>query len=185
VATPTETHPYDHERRGQALDGGRLLAGLGALVLLVSLFLDWYGPPDNGLGGSPGDGITAWTAFELVDILLAALALATIAWAIEGVVRPGRSLVAPGVASAAGPVALTLVVISIVNEPPLLATFGAELDAGVWVALGGALVMTVGGLLRFARISISVTPRERAAPGSADPDTETRPLTEDPRRHRP
>ncbi len=37
--------------------------------------------------------------------------------------------------------------------------------------------MTIGGLLRHARISISVTPRERPAS-----ETETRPMAEEPRR---
>ena len=41
-----------------------MLLALGALLLLVSLFLDWYGP------------LTAWNAFEVTDVLLAALAIA-------------------------------------------------------------------------------------------------------------
>ena len=42
---------------------GPLLVALGAVLLLVSLFLDWYGP------------LSAWDAFEVVDVLLAALAV--------------------------------------------------------------------------------------------------------------
>lgn len=183
-------------RRGQALDGGRLLAGLGALALLVSLFIDWYGTPD----APPGEfslefdaGLTAWGAFELVDILLAALALATIAWAIEGIARPNKARIPDALGIVAGPVALVLIVVSIIDDPPLVANFGTELEAGVWVALAGAVVMTIGALLRFARISISVSPRERAGadgataaePTAREPrytETETRPLSEERRR---
>ena len=42
---------------------GPILVALGAIVLLVSLFLDWYGR------------LTAWDAFEVVEVLLAALAV--------------------------------------------------------------------------------------------------------------
>ena len=45
------------------IEAGPVLVGLGALVLLVSLFLDWYEPD-----------VTAWEAFEVLDLLLAALA---------------------------------------------------------------------------------------------------------------
>ena len=47
-------------------DIGPLIVAVGSLVLLVSLFLDWYG------------GETAWGAFEVADVLIAALALAAL-----------------------------------------------------------------------------------------------------------
>ena len=50
--------------------------GLGALLLLVSLFLDWYEPD-----------VTAWEAFEVLDLLMAALALAALV-AAAGAFRP-------------------------------------------------------------------------------------------------
>src|ERR671914_335889 len=43
---------------------GPLLLALGAGILLVSLFLGWYGT------------LTAWEAFEVVEVLLAGLAVA-------------------------------------------------------------------------------------------------------------
>ena len=43
-------------------DIGPLIVAVGSLVLLVSLFLDWYGDQ------------TAWGAFEVADVLIAALA---------------------------------------------------------------------------------------------------------------
>src|SRR5215218_7024692 len=42
---------------------GPLIVALGSLVLLVSLFMDWYGDQ------------TAWGAFEVADVLLAVLAI--------------------------------------------------------------------------------------------------------------
>ena len=47
-------------------DIGPLIVAVGSLVLLVSLFLDWYGDQ------------TAWGAFEVADVLMAALAVAAL-----------------------------------------------------------------------------------------------------------
>ena len=46
---------------------GPIVASVGAVLLIVSLFLDWY------------DQITGFTVFEFLDLLLVILALATIA----------------------------------------------------------------------------------------------------------
>ena len=39
------------------IEAGPVLVGLGALVVLVSVFLDWYQP-----------NVTAWEAFEALDL---------------------------------------------------------------------------------------------------------------------
>ena len=170
--------PAHDARRRQPLDGGRLLAGLGALALLIALFLNWWVPGDEFGGESSEAGISGWNVFELVDILLALLALVTIAMAVEAAARPGHPRLPSLLGDAAGPAALVLVVVSLVNKPPLLIlSTGSDPGTGAWLALGGAIVMTIGGLLRHARISISVTPRERPASG-----TETRTMAEEPRR---
>lgn len=192
-------HPAAGASSPRSLDAGRLLAGIGALALLISLFLDWYGQSQAFVVGEENArdaGISAWTSFELVDILLAALALATIAWVIEGVVsRTGGPLLPARFASLAGPVAFALVLVSIVNEPPQLSFLDPDREAGVWVALVGAALITIGALLRVARISLVVAARDRgsedrgfaAGPPASDsyPETETRPLTEDPTRRPP
>jgi hypothetical protein len=178
------------------LDGGRGLAGLGALALLISLFLDWFGSPgsvDAVSGGEASDAaVSAWASFELIDILLAALALATLAWVIEGAMSPSnRSQIPSRFAAAAGPAALVLVLVSIIDEPPLFSAMEPDREIGAWIALAGAALMTIGALLRVARISLVVAPREHAAdetaragePAASDPgypETETRPLTHEP-----
>ena len=58
------------------IEAGPVLVGLGALILLISLFLDWYQP-----------AVTAWEAFEVLDLLLAALAIAALV-AAAGAIRP-------------------------------------------------------------------------------------------------
>src|SRR5829696_2294230 len=53
------------------LEAGPLLVTLGALLLLVSLFLDWF-----------SGEVTAWEAFEAWDLVLFVLALGSIAAAL-------------------------------------------------------------------------------------------------------
>lgn len=120
-------------RRGTASS----LAAGGGLVLLVSLFLDWYSP-----------GISAFTAFEVLDLVLAALALAALALAA---LAPGAAAVASSVGGAfdlsalaralptvAG-LALLIVLSQVLNHPP--AAVGAEARAGQWIALLSTAVL--------------------------------------------
>jgi hypothetical protein len=155
------------------IDGGRIVVALGAALLFASLFVDWYGfgqRPDAG-------GFTAWTAFELVDLLLALLAITAIAGALEPFVR-ASSRIPEGVTAAAGPVALLLVVVSIVNVPPAAQGFDSQLELGAWLALAGAAIMCAGALLALNRISLVVTPRERTTETHA---RETQVLPSDPK----
>src|SRR3712207_1597677 len=98
------------------LDAGALVAGAGGVLLLVALFLDWYGDERKA--------VSAWTVFEIIDLLLAGVALLAISTCLSraGVDRrlPDVSLVLLGV------VALVLVVSQLINHPP--AVNGAELD---------------------------------------------------------
>ena len=138
---------------------GPLAVLAGSLLLLVSLFLDWYEL-------QPGAGFTAFTVFEFLDIVLATLALAGGAGALGRVLRgmgdgPGERIldqVAPGVAIAV----LILVLSQVFNHPP--AAVGDDALSGQWLALGGAALMTAGAVLDAARISfaLNVSPRERS-----------------------
>jgi hypothetical protein len=125
---------------------GPLLVALGALLLLVSLFLEWYGP------------LSAWEAFEVVDVMLAALALLSLVGAV-GALVPDVSYVErrwlPGIVLAV----VVLVVAEIIDPPPAAADFAA--DTGAWIALAAALVMLVGAVLTLGRVSVSVSVEER------------------------
>ena len=114
------------------IDGGRIVVALGALILFVSLFLEWY-----GLVTGVGDGaISAWTAFEIVDLLLALLAIAAIAAVIEPLTARTPRLPST-TAAVAGPAALLLVFVSLINRPPVVQAIDAELEVGAWLALAG------------------------------------------------
>jgi hypothetical protein len=158
------------------VNAGEILAALGATLLLVSLFMDWYEP-----------GLSSWTVFEIVDLTLAAIAIGTLvgtvgAWFGRDVsLRGERALVF----LAAG--ALIIVAASLIDPPP--PALNASPEAGGWLALAGAILMLAGGLLRDLGLSIVVAPREDRDVATTDyeedlrdPDTETRPLRDTHRR---
>jgi hypothetical protein len=121
---------------------GPIIVALGSVLLLVSLFLDWYGA-----------GISAWDAFEIVDLLLAALAIAALIAAIGAVTADGGVLDRrwlPALVAAAA----ILVAASIINPPPAAA--GRDPDAGAWVAFGAAIAMLIGAVLSLGKVSFSV-----------------------------
>lgn len=143
------------------LDAGAAVAALGAVLLLVSLFLDWYGDDEEGL--------TAWTLFEVLDLLLAAIAL----WTIATFLR--RSGVEPrlpdGPLVALGAAALLLTVSQMVDEPPAVSFTELDLKLGAWLALAGAAILLAGALMSVARVSLSVSVEH--PPPAADPESET------------
>ncbi|HEU0023742.1 MAG TPA: hypothetical protein VFQ12_03885 [Thermoleophilaceae bacterium] len=151
---------------------GPLVAAIGAVLLLVSLCLDWW------------EDVTGFTAFEALDLVLVALALlALLALAGELGVGFAEGLTARH-AHVAGAVALVIVLTQLVNDPPLVLGDGGPGHAvGIWLALGGAVLMAVGGLLAGTRISLAVdvTRRDpsRSETGTVRPE---RPSADDPER---
>lgn len=131
---------------------GPLIAAIGGILLIVSLFLDWY------------DGLTGYTVFEFNDLLLTALALATF-FGLASAMGVVRTPMRPGVLLAVGVLALIVVVSQVVNDPPAVAgPSGRDQATGIWLALGGAALMVAGAVLSTARIAISVEPRGGGTP---------------------
>jgi hypothetical protein len=156
---------------------GPIIVAASSLLLLVSLFLDWYTV-----------SLSAWDVFELVDLLLAALAVAAIvlaAGAFLADVDLGDRRWLPAVAGAA----LVLVAVSIVNSPPAAA--GRDVDTGAWVALAATLGMLIGAVLSLGRISFSVAVEGRdvrrrvSAVDQRQPTMETAAVQARPARRRP
>jgi hypothetical protein len=123
------------------IDIGRVLGGVGAILVVVSLFLDWF----------EGD-LTGWTAFEALDLVLAALALVALA-AVTRLYIGGR--VSERHLPLAGGVMAVIVVAALINHPPAAAERSPDL--GAWLALGGAALVIVGGLLCAAHVALSIS----------------------------
>ncbi len=139
----------------RSLEAGTLLLGAGAILLLVSLFLEWYQP-----------GIDAWEIFEVWDLVLAGLAIgALVATASRfgvGVVRPPSWTFGPAIA------ALVIVVYAFLDPPPLIGSPGVDGDpsTGLWLALAASVLMTAGAVMSVARISVAF---HAAGPGGRNP----------------
>jgi hypothetical protein len=153
---------------------GPLVASVGAVLLIVSLFLDWY------------EGVTGFTAFEFLDLLLVLLALATIASLVGGLglVKPAPS---PTVSLAVALFTIFVVLTQIVNDPPAVVLTGTDQDIGIWLGLSGAALMVAGGVLGYASISLAFEPRSGDSGGDRDvtgvsPSSPPRPAPE-PGRH--
>lgn|GEM_PF-5967786 len=124
------------------LDIGPVLLVVGAAVLVVALFLRWYGPLD------------AWAAFELVDLLLAALAVATGAIALAMLLPEADYLdrrALPWIVVAA----FAIVAVQLLNPPPAAGS-GAKLGTGAWLALAATVAMIAGAVLSLGRVSFAV-----------------------------
>ena len=120
---------------------GPILVALGAILLLVSLFLDWYGP------------LNAWEAFEVVEVLLAALAVGALIVATGQLVPDlewGERRWLPVIVLAVA----VLVAAELIDPPP--AAGAGELEQGAWLAFAAALVMLSGAVLTVGRISFAI-----------------------------
>ena len=121
---------------------GPILVALGAILLLVSLFMDWYGP------------LSAWEAFEVVEVLLAGLAVAALIVATGQLVPDvewGERRWLPAIVLAVA----VLVAAELVDPPP--AAGAEQLEQGAWLAFAAALVMLAGAVLTLGRISFAVS----------------------------
>ena len=116
---------------------GELVGGISGLGLLVASFLPWY--------SVLGDNATAWQAFSVVDLFMAAAAAAALSVAI--VVLFGISVRYPvagsSVATLFGVIALVLIVIRLIDPP----ADGADIEIGAWLGLLAAAGVTLGGYL--------------------------------------
>jgi hypothetical protein len=147
----------------ERINGGQALFAVGAVTLVVSLFLHWYEP-----------GLTAWTVFEVWDIVLAAIGVAGIVSVLrlhrtdlrDEQVVPERWL--PALAGTA----LVIVVVSLINHPPAAQSLrGNSPEVGAWLALGAVVLMSAGAILSRARISLVISLRssDSRAPAAAPP----------------
>jgi hypothetical protein len=147
------------------------LAGLGGLLLLVSLFLPWYGLDTSFamdaqqhvlVSGDPPE-LSGWQALSVIDVLLAILAVPAILVPLLSVATrgPAKAIAIAVIASATGWLAVLLVAVRLVVHPD-----GFALRYGAWLALAGAVLAWVGSWLSM---------RDDSTPGAVAPDIPRRP----------
>jgi hypothetical protein len=128
----------------ERFDAGTGLVAIGAVVLLVSLFIDWYKP-----GGD------AWAVFETLDLVLTGVAICGLLAVAPRFGTGGLGRALPIITVAA----LAIVTIQLL-DPPLVVR-NSDLGTGAWLALAATALMAGGALLTATSISITVDVRGR------------------------
>jgi hypothetical protein len=131
---------------------GEAIAGASGVVLLISLFLPWYGVDLEVAGASIGGDVNAWEAMGFIDILLLLVAVVAIAVPLARVAGALPEDIPAGLAVlVTGGFGLLLVVFRLIDVPgpDVRAIAGDTIDvgrkAGVLVALVATAGMTYGG----------------------------------------
>jgi hypothetical protein len=123
---------------GLGLRLGELVEAVAGFGLLASSFLPWY--------SAGGEDATAWQAFSVIDLVMAAAAISGLSVAIVVLTRLSVSYPVAGSAVTAGfgGLALILIAFRLINPPG-----GGELgrEIGAWLGLVAAAGLTLGGYL--------------------------------------
>ena len=150
------------------LRDGEWIAGFGAVALLASLFLHWYGlDVAIGLPGVGEPEATGWQAFDVLDVVLVLLMLVPLALVATQATResPAVPVFFSAMTFVAGTLAALLILYRIVNQPG--PNDLVTVQAGAWLGLLAALVVAGGGW-RSTRLE--------TAPKQAMPPIEDQPL---------
>jgi hypothetical protein len=131
---------------------GLLVSALGAIVLIVSVFLPWYEVAFSlhaGAGAVSGHQVATMSAHRAlrdVNVVLLVLAALAILDALAPLAPTGRPL--PGGAGGSvvllGAVAAALVIFRMLAPPSGVTEL--SLGAGAWLALLGSLTIALGGI---------------------------------------
>ena len=146
-------------RGDREIEIGPLVAAAGAVLLIVSLFLNWY------------DDFSAFTVFEVLDLVLAVLAVAALVSLAEAAGFISGGPLGASAALVFGAAALAIVGSQLLNHPP--AGIDRDVSLGLWLALGGSALIVAGSLLATAKISLAVgveRRQRRRRPGRPAPE---------------
>jgi len=115
---------------------GKLVAGIGGLMLFGFLFLPWFGEAGVSQTGFEGQSST-----DIYLLITAMVAVAAALPSTRAMLLPGVSM--PGGAALLGAVATVLMIwLSFIDFPS-----GADRKIGVYLALVAAIVIAIGGYM--------------------------------------
>jgi len=129
---------------------GKLIVGIGGLMLFGFLFLPWFGEPAGNLTGWQGQTTTDVYLLITAMVAVAAALPTTRALLLPGVTMPGGAALLGGVAT------ILLIWLSFIDF-----SSGADRKIGVYLALLAAIVITIGGFLSAQGGPQAVSPRAR------------------------
>jgi hypothetical protein len=117
---------------------GELVGAIGGAGLLVVSFLPWY--------SAGGENATAWQAFSVTDVIMAAAAVVGVSVAICVLFHISVSYPVAGssVATGFGALALVLIFYRLIDPP---GGGGMDVKIGAWLGLACAAAVTLGGYM--------------------------------------
>src|SRR5437764_11803939 len=147
---------------------GMWVSAMGPIVLLISVFFDWYsgtvsssGGP-GGFNGSASKSVSGTSATDIAWIVFGLAVIALAAWVVELFVE-GADLPYPAwlIAGACGGLSILLVLFRIVDKPGGLGTsaggsftsgsakvsWSVSTSFGIWLALLAAIAVVVGAYM--------------------------------------
>jgi peptidoglycan/LPS O-acetylase OafA/YrhL len=141
------------------LRAGEWMAAVAGVILLAALFQPWYGTPDA----------TAWEAFSVIDLVLAAFAMFAIALLVVTAAQkvPTVPIALDAALALAGMLALVLVLLRVASLPD-----GADSrEWGLWQGLIGVLGINVAAwvAMRDQRLSQPGRPTDLSGKPIAEP----------------
>jgi hypothetical protein len=142
------------------LRSGEWIAALSGIVLLVSLFLPWYGT------GGEGDA-SGWEALAAIDIALALVAAFGVSLLVITASQrvPAVPIALSAVVTFAGLIGVVLVLIRLASVPG-----GFEgREAGVWLGLLGTIGIVAGGWIAMRDERLSPAGRHTDLTGRPSP----------------
>ena len=169
---------------------GELVAGAGGALLLVATFLPWFAvdialrlPHRSGGTTIRGEGVNAWQAFAVLDVLLLITALAAIALLVLRAADVASARVPVALVTAvAGVVCAALVVFRLLDPPDLPVVEGVGSEVGRRIGAFFALLATAAiswGAFR------ALAPEAAVAERAPEPEPEPNPNPNPSRRPSP
>jgi hypothetical protein len=150
------------------LTTGDLIAGVGGVVLLIALFLPWYGVSVDVAGFSASESASGWEVLGFIDILLFLISVAAVAIvAARAAGALPDDVPAPVILLGLGALAVLLVLYRIADIPTdgdVPAQVDLSRKVGIFIALIGAGAVAYGGWRTNTE-----TPRVRVGPPATDP----------------
>jgi hypothetical protein len=150
------------------LTSGDISAGVGGIVLLISLWLPWYGVSVDVRGFSASSDASGWEVFSTIDIFLFLIAVAAIALvALKAAGQVPADLPVPVVLLALGALGVLLILYRLIDSPaPGDLPEGVDVSRkiGLFIGLIGAAGIAYGGW----RTNME-TPHARPAAATAPP----------------
>jgi hypothetical protein len=160
---------------------GRILSAVGAVVLVMALFLTWYHIDRTAAQGTVDT--TGWQTFTRLRVVILAGAALLLVSALVRQARPvlvGRTLLG---------LLLALLILRRIVDPPDLA-FAVSSRAGMFAGLLGAICAALGGLVdtsrqvveRYPDIAFWRPPAGELGAGAPPPRRRTHPPSREPDR---